>query len=87
MVSLTMSFIWPARAVTTALEVLTDLAELGGQIALADHAACLVQRDLAGDVDGLAALDLPAVGVSGRLGQTRWIDGLHELGHGSPLYP
>ena len=42
-------------------------------------------RDLAGDVDGLAALDFPAVGETGRLRETRWIDGLHGLGHGFPL--
>src|SRR6185503_10092660 len=43
------------------LQVLADLPELGDQIALADHLARLVQRDLPGHVEGLATLDLPAV--------------------------
>src|SRR6185295_11100017 len=50
------------------LQVLADLPELGDQIALADHLARLVQRDLPGHVEGLATLDLPAVSVADRLG-------------------
>src|SRR5258708_5522641 len=52
------------------LEVLADLAELGDHVAAADHVAVLVQRDLTGHVDGLPALDLPAVGVTGGLRET-----------------
>ena len=47
--------------------------------------ALLVHRDLAGHVEGLAALDFEAVGETGRLRETRRIDGQHELGHGFPL--
>src|SRR5882724_4142383 len=64
------------------LEVLADLAKLPDQIALADDVARLVDRDLPGDVHGLAALDFPSMGVTGRRWETRRIHGLHDLGHG-----
>src|SRR6185295_15648536 len=67
------------------LEILADLAELGDQIAAADDLAGLVECHLAGDVDRLAALDFPAVGVTGGLREARRIDGLHELRHGRLL--
>src|SRR4029077_11655396 len=63
-------------------QVLAHLAELGDQVARAHDVALLVERDLARDVDRLAALGLPAVGIAGRLDEGRRVDGLCELGHG-----
>src|SRR6266508_673247 len=48
------------------LEVRADLAKLADQIALGDDVTLPVDRDLPGDVQRLAALDFPSVGVAVR---------------------